>query len=76
MAVVAPHPLTNCQPFGVSPMAGCRRTGNRISRIIKVWRGRMRERHAYAQIDEFTLRDLALSRWEVEREIAKPFWRG
>ena len=76
MAVVAPHPLTNCQPFGISSAAGSRRTAYWITRTVGLWRERMRERHAYAKVDEFTLRDLALSRWEVERELAKPFWRG
>jgi uncharacterized protein YjiS (DUF1127 family) len=30
----------------------------------------------FAALDRRDLSDLSLSRWEVERELAKPFWRG
>jgi uncharacterized protein YjiS (DUF1127 family) len=47
-----------------------------VGRTIQLWRGRFRERHAFASFDHRELTDLRLSRWEVERELAKPFWRG
>ena len=46
------------------------------SRTLRLWRSRHRERHALTVIDERDLRDLRLSRWEIDRELAKPFWRG
>lgn len=47
-----------------------------IARTIGLWRSRIRDRQALATIDDRDLRDLRLSRWELEREVAKPFWRG
>ncbi len=69
MAVVASHPLTNCQPPRPVGLA------DRIGRAVQLWRRRTRERHAFARIDEVAMQDLGLSRWQVERELAKPFWR-
>lgn len=47
-----------------------------IVHTIGVWRTRIRDRQTFAALDRRDLRDLSLSRWEVERELAKPFWRG
>jgi uncharacterized protein YjiS (DUF1127 family) len=44
---------------------------------IRLWRSRIRERHVFpAGLDERQLHDLRLSRWELDRELRKPFWRG
>jgi uncharacterized protein YjiS (DUF1127 family) len=42
---------------------------------LGTWRRRIQERRAFAHLDQRDLRDMGLSRWEVEREVAKPFWR-
>jgi uncharacterized protein YjiS (DUF1127 family) len=47
-----------------------------IARTVGLWRARLRDRQAFATLDHRDLRDLRLSQWEVERELAKPFWRG
>jgi uncharacterized protein YjiS (DUF1127 family) len=47
-----------------------------IGRTLGRWRERIRERQAYAALDRRDLSDLGLSRWEVELELAKPFWWG
>ena len=47
-----------------------------IKHMIRLWRLRIRERHSFDFVDDRELRDLGLSRWDVEREIVKPFWRG
>ncbi len=39
------------------------------------WQDRARQRRALAQLDDRSLKDLALSRSDVARECAKPFWR-
>jgi uncharacterized protein YjiS (DUF1127 family) len=49
---------------------------DRLSRTLRLWRSRIRERQAFPVIDDRDLRDLGVSRWEVDRELAKPFWRG
>ncbi len=49
---------------------------NRVRRVVGTWRRRIRERQAFARLDYRELRDIGLSRWDVERELAKPFWRS
>jgi uncharacterized protein YjiS (DUF1127 family) len=72
MAIVAHHPLTIFQVIQKPPggFAGW------IGRTARLWRSRIRERRSFEVIDDRALHDLAVSRWDFEREIAKPFWRG
>jgi uncharacterized protein YjiS (DUF1127 family) len=49
---------------------------SRLTRLVGTWRRRIRERQAFARLDYRELRDIGLSRWDVERELAKAFWRG
>jgi uncharacterized protein YjiS (DUF1127 family) len=46
-----------------------------IVRTVGLWRARIRDRQAFATLGHRDLRDLRLSQWEVEREMAKPFWQ-
>ena len=41
-----------------------------------VWLERGRSRRSLAQLDERMLKDLGLSRWDIQQEVEKPFWRG
>jgi uncharacterized protein YjiS (DUF1127 family) len=43
---------------------------------LRLWRRRFNDRRGFPVLDERELRDFGLSRWDVERELAKPFWRG
>ena len=43
---------------------------------IFMWRNRARQRRHLAELDDRLLRDIGLSRVEVEHEISRPFWRG
>jgi uncharacterized protein YjiS (DUF1127 family) len=47
-----------------------------IAHTIGTWRTRVRDRRAFATLDYRDLQDLRLSRWELENELSKPFWRG
>ncbi len=47
----------------------------RIGGLFWIWRRRIQDRKAFAHLDQRDLRDMGLSQWEVERELAKPFWR-
>jgi uncharacterized protein YjiS (DUF1127 family) len=47
-----------------------------ISRLLRLWRARIRERQAFPLLDERDLQDMRMSRWELEHELSKPFWRG
>lgn len=44
--------------------------------LLRRWRRRVYERRLLARFGERDLRDLALTRADIQREIAKPFWRG
>lgn len=43
---------------------------------LELWRRRIRERQALLSLDEHILRDVGLTRREVELEGRKPFWRA
>jgi MFS family permease len=43
--------------------------------ILGIWIGRARERRNLALLDDRTLRDIGITRCDVLRECAKPFWR-
>lgn len=40
------------------------------------WHERSRQRAMLARLDEHLLRDIGLSRADVEEELRKPFWRA
>jgi uncharacterized protein YjiS (DUF1127 family) len=57
------------------PVAGSAGLAASIARVAERWRARIKDRRAFAALDYRDLRDLGLSRWEVESEMLKPFWR-
>jgi uncharacterized protein YjiS (DUF1127 family) len=74
MPNAASHSLTNDQCTQPSLTA---RGVAAVQAIVHAWRrsrARRRERQVFAQLDERGLRDLGLSRWDVDRELKKPFW--
>lgn len=76
MSITIRHTLTNCQSDHARPRAIVATMAQTLVRTLRLWRSRIRERHAFPVLDERELRDLRVSRWDVERELAKPFWRG
>lgn len=44
--------------------------------LVELWIERAHERRDLRTISEASLHDVALSRADVEREAAKPFWRA
>jgi uncharacterized protein YjiS (DUF1127 family) len=40
------------------------------------WQDRARQRHSLGEMDDHLLRDIGLSRADVEYESSKPFWRA
>ena len=54
---------------------GDRRRFARIRNAFSAWLGRARDRRTLAALDERTLKDIGLSRYEVAAEIARWRWR-
>ena len=48
----------------------------RIRNAFSTWLGRARDRRALAALDDRTLRDIGLTRCEIEAEIARRRWRA
>lgn len=61
------------------PFPAFQRDGGRrppfLLELLLTWQERARQRYALQQFDDRMLRDIGLSRAEVERECTKPFWR-
>jgi uncharacterized protein YjiS (DUF1127 family) len=51
------------------------RVTERVGSLFRLWRRRVRERRALAELTERDLRDLCLTRVDVMNELSKPFWR-
>jgi uncharacterized protein YjiS (DUF1127 family) len=47
-----------------------------IRRAYRNWQQIHAERQAIERLDERDLRDVGLTRYSVERELARPFWRS
>lgn len=45
-------------------------------RTLSLWTLRWQDRRHLRELDERMLRDVGLSREDVEREAGKPFWRA
>ena len=56
------------------PAASRRLLPDLLSRFLG-WRERTRSRHLLLQLDDRMLRDVGLSRSDVDRECAKHFWQ-
>ena len=75
MLTAASQSLTNGQYVQATLTARGNTAIQAVVRTLRLWRARIRERHAFPVLDERDLRDLRVSRWDVERELSKPFWR-
>jgi uncharacterized protein YjiS (DUF1127 family) len=53
-----------------------RRRLPRLLHTVWLWHERARQRRHLRSLSEHMLRDLGLSRCDVESEAAKPFWRA
>ncbi len=73
MHTLAHGALTNSHPRSRSALAGAAAW---LDRAYRRWQEQAADRRALALMSDRDLRDARLSRWEVERELSRPFWRG
>ena len=79
MASLAHQLSTNCQVSSYAPGSPARSRHGIIARsgaLLGLWAERMRERTQLTRLSDRDLRDIGLSRADVDRLIAKPFWRA
>jgi uncharacterized protein YjiS (DUF1127 family) len=48
---------------------------HRFITLVQTWRQRLRDRQQLAEMDDRSLRDIGLTRYDAELELGKPFWR-
>ena len=48
---------------------------NAVERV-KLWHSRARERQVLAELDDYMLRDIGLTRSDARMESERPFWQG
>jgi len=72
------HILTNYQLSPRRTVALTRRPTAmaRLRALFRLWRRRVAERRTLAEFTDRDLRDLCITRVDVQNELAKPFWRG
>lgn len=77
MAVIAHPVLTNSQLLGMRPWFGGRALWiARLIATLRVWRRRIHERRALANLSQRELADFGATSADVYRELATPFWRA
>ena len=48
----------------------------KVTDTVLDWQDRARQRHRLGEMDDHLLRDIGLSRADLEYESSKPFWRA
>ena len=68
------HAQTLCHAPS-SPRPTVRRLFEQWRAVIAEWRRRARSRRELAVLGDRCLRDMGATRYDVDREVRKPFWR-
>ncbi|GAB5468173.1 MAG: DUF1127 domain-containing protein [Rhodospirillales bacterium] len=63
------------QVFGGKGLGGATIFGLLVTGLLR-WQDRANERHHLAQMQDHQLRDIGLSRADIDQEARKPFWRS
>jgi uncharacterized protein YjiS (DUF1127 family) len=72
MATTATQCLTQSQPDANHSSSWS--LPNLMQRVAD-WGARRVEREVYAHMTDRDVQDMGVSRWEIERELARPFYR-
>jgi uncharacterized protein YjiS (DUF1127 family) len=76
MAVALHHSLTNRHPAPAAARGLASRAAGALLRFVLLWAIRRDDRRAVENFDDRELRDIGMSRWELRRSVAGPFWRA
>jgi uncharacterized protein YjiS (DUF1127 family) len=73
------HAETLCRAPPMPPATSRRSLAHLSGRLVALfneWRRRARSRRELAVLCERCLRDMGATRYDVNREVRKPFWRA
>jgi uncharacterized protein YjiS (DUF1127 family) len=59
---------------GIRPMP--HKLGTELAELVLTWFERARQRRQLSRLSAHMLKDIGLTRADVETELAKPFWRS
>ncbi len=76
MHMTADHSLTNSHAAPRSGVAGNAGLTAWLGRAYARWQEQQADLRSLETMTERDLRDAGLTRFTVERELARPFWRG
>ena len=71
MATLAQAPLTNSHLCAAPATPSW---GTRLRRLLAAWTQRRHGWEAYGRMSDRDVQDTGVSRWDIERELARPFW--
>lgn len=60
----------------IAPSHGVTAVATRLSDLVITWFDRSRQRQHLAELDDRMLRDVGLSRAEVDNEVSQRFWQA
>jgi uncharacterized protein YjiS (DUF1127 family) len=74
MSIQFYHPVSVTARLAIADRA--RHAAIVLADALSDWRERIRQRHTLARLDDRLLRDMGLTRADVEHEVSKPFWQA
>jgi uncharacterized protein YjiS (DUF1127 family) len=71
-----PHDLRQAASGASTCVGAFLSAARHMAHMVWVWRSRAETRRAMSMLSDHVLRDIGLTRADVDREVMKPFWRG
>ena len=74
MSIHVYHPYSVTANLAIGARARALAAG--LADAFSAWQERVSQRRTLARLDDRLLRDMGLSRSDVEHEVSKPFWQA
>jgi uncharacterized protein YjiS (DUF1127 family) len=74
MSIQFYHPASVTAKLAIADRA--RHAAAMLAEALSEWRERSRQRHTLGRLDDRLLRDMGLTRADVDQEVSKPFWQA